>query len=391
MGLKTILYVSCTSSEEMYKKLFATIEQKPGQQVQKYHRLFAEGFLKNNCNICMITALPLNRQNYESKVFWKYTEIQKDIQYDYLFVLNIPIMKNIEIFFLSFIKILIASAKYSDVYVICDVLNQSVALGALIASKIKKFSCIGIVTDIPDMLSGKKNWRTKFHNWVLNQYSSYIFLTENMNKKINKKKKPYVVLEGHVDNELGELPIEKKYDKFICLYSGALSRQYGLHLLVEGFVKANLPETELHLYGDGDYVSELKEFCKQYDSIKYFGICLNDYVVKEQQKATLLINPRPTYEEFTKYSFPSKNMEYMVSGTPVLTTKLPGMPEEYYPYVYLLEEETSDGISKELLRIYNLGKDRLKEKGKAARQFVLQNKSNEHQALKVINELMGGE
>ena len=102
MGLKTILYVSCTSSEEMYKKLFATIEQKPGQQVQKYHRLFAEGFLKNNCNICMITALPLNRQNYESKVFWKYTEIQKDIQYDYLFVLNIPIMKNIEIFFLSF-------------------------------------------------------------------------------------------------------------------------------------------------------------------------------------------------------------------------------------------------------------------------------------------------
>ena len=34
----------------------------------------------------------------------------------------------------------------------------------------------------------------------------------------------------------------------------------------------------------------------------------NDRVVEEQLRATLLVNPRPTAEAFTKYSFPSKNM-----------------------------------------------------------------------------------
>ena len=34
----------------------------------------------------------------------------------------------------------------------------------------------------------------------------------------------------------------------------------------------------------------------------------NDRVVEEQLRATLLVNPRPTTEAFTKYSFPSKNM-----------------------------------------------------------------------------------
>ena len=34
----------------------------------------------------------------------------------------------------------------------------------------------------------------------------------------------------------------------------------------------------------------------------------NDRVVEEQLRATLLVNPRPTAEAFTKYSFPSRNM-----------------------------------------------------------------------------------
>ena len=36
-------------------------------------------------------------------------------------------------------------------------------------------------------------------------------------------------------------------------------------------------------------------------------------IVKEEKKSTLLVNPRFTNEEYTKYSFPSKNMEYMAS------------------------------------------------------------------------------
>ena len=83
--------------------------------------------------------------------------------------------------------------------------------------------------------------------------------------------------------------------------------------------------------------SGFKKLAQQYPAVKYKGVAPNAVIVEEELKATLLVNPRPTGEEYTKYSFPSKNMEYMASGTPVLTTCLPGMPAEYNEYVYLLK------------------------------------------------------
>ena len=103
-----------------------------------------------------------------------------------------------------------------------------------------------------------------------------------------------------------------------------------------------------------------------------------------QMAATLLVNPRPTGEEYVKYSFPSKTMEYMSTGTPVLTTVLPGMPKEYHPYVYLLEEETADAIAEELRQIFAQPADALFEKGMAAREFILKEKNNVSQAGKIL-------
>lgn len=358
---------------------------KPGQQAQKYHRLFARGFVLNGCDVNMITALPLTRLNYHRFYYKGKRELDKDIKYTYLSMINIPFLKHIGIV-IQTVNVLLKKGDIDSV-IICDVLNQSVALGGVIAAKLLHCHCIGIVTDLPDMLSGaKRDYRCRFNNWILRKYTDYIFLTEQMNKRINVHNKPYIVLEGHVDSEMDYIQTKEKYQKFVCLYAGALTRIYGLSNLVEGFLKADLPDAELHLYGDGDYVSELLEVCKKTDKIKYFGTKLNDYIVSKEQKVSLLINPRPTTEEFTKYSFPSKNMEYMLTGTPVLTTKLPGMPMEYYPYVYLLEDESVSGIAEKLKELYLLDLQELKQKGLLAQQFVLNEKNNKIQASKVIQK-----
>ena len=123
---------------------------------------------------------------------------------------------------------------------------------------------------------------------------------------------------------------------------------------------------------------------RSHNDIKYMGICSNEEVVKYEQKAMLLVNPRPIAPEYTKYSFPSKNMEYMVSGTPLLTTKLPGMPKEYYPYVYLIEDESPKGIAEILQRISKEEFTVRHEKGACARRFVLEHKSNVAQAKKIV-------
>ena len=104
-------------------------------------------------------------------------------------------------------------------------------------------------------------------------------------------------------------------------------------------------------------------------------------------EATLLVNPRPTHEEFVKYSFPSKTMEYMASGTPVLTTKLPGMPKEYYEYVDFIHSETPDGVAQALKQVLSLTDETLFEKGCRAREFVLKHKNNVVQARKILKML----
>ena len=68
---------------------------------------------------------------------------------------------------------------------------------------------------------------------------------------------------------------------------------------------------------------QLYDYTQQDKRIHFGGVIPLSEVIEKEIQATILINPRPVDQEFTKYSFPSKIMEYMSSGTPVLTTKLP--------------------------------------------------------------------
>ena len=150
---------------------------------------------------------------------------------------------------------------------------------------------------------------------------------------------------------------------------------------------ANIPNTQIHVYGPGDYVEELQQIAAKDPRVFYGGMLMNSEIVEKEMEATLLINPRPTHEEFVKYSFPSKNMEYMASGTPVLTTKLPGMPKEYNPYVFIIEEENAEGVAKALKQVFSHSDEALYQKGLGARDFILTQKNNVVQAKKIIEML----
>ncbi len=106
----------------------------------------------------------------------------------------------------------------------------------------------------------------------------------------------------------------------------------------------------------------------------------NAEVVDAQIKSWIMVNPRITNAEYVKYSFPSKTLECMVSGTPLLTTRLAGMPKDYYPYVYLFEDETVDGFKKVLERVFAISSKELHEKGMKAKEFALNQKNNVKQA-----------
>lgn len=383
-----IVYASCLMSERKIEKTFKTDTNYDGFQVQKFHELLVNGFKLNDCKVIALTILPVTRNNTNKKIYLKETEQNNGIVYHYPTIINLPIIKHIFAIISSMFSFISIAKNNKDVVLIADCLNQSIALGSILGAKVMRVPSIGIVTDLPDLLLGRKD---RIKNFIIRLYDQYILLTEQMNdyiiSNITHKKKPYIIVEGMVDINMKNIGIYKheKYSKKICMYTGILDCKYGIEILVKGFDKANIPNSELHIYGNGDFKNELLKLCKKNKNIKYFGLKPNNYIVEEQQKATLLVNPRPSNEEFTKYSFPSKNMEYMVSGTPALLTKLPGMPKEYLKYVYVLEKESVDGMAEKLNEILNLSEEELKEKGKLAKEYVLKEKNNRMQAKRIID------
>lgn len=380
-----ILYAVTTCSDRVYRQLFAEVEVKPAFQSQKYHRLLIEG-LAAGVKVDVIANPPVNRSVLRKAFVPLPEETEGGARYHYLPAIRNPLIKALWAGFGTFFKTIALAKK--DSAVIVDGLNRVTALAGLLAARTKGIPCIGIVTDLPDML-GESGFSRKMANYTISKCSGYVLLTQAMNDRLNPQGKPYVILEGHADITMEEKQpsLEKKQKPRVCLYAGGISEKYGLKNLVEGFRQAELENAQLHIYGPGDYVDELKAVAKTDPRIVYGGMLMSSEVVEKEMEATLLINPRPTNEEFVKYSFPSKTMEYMASGTPVLTTVLPGMPKEYHPYVYLIEEETAEGIGKALKKVLSQPDEALFQKGAEARQFILENKNNVIQGKKILDLL----
>lgn len=386
-----ILYVSTVCSKKTVFNIFSNSDIKIAQSIQKFNQLLLEGFVTEKIKVTALSSIPIDLSVIKDLNI-KRKETDKGIQYIYTEKSLNNYCNAIITFLSSFYQTFIWGVrnKKEDAVIICDVLIVSVCMGALFASKILGIKIIGIVTDIPDlMVGGNRNSYSKLASSVnkkyINNFDLYILLTEQMNELVNLRKKPYMIMEGLVDSSMKEVESKEKDNPKNIIYAGGIYKRYGVKTLIDAFMMIEDDSIQLSIYGHGDLQDYIKKCSLEDNRVKYFGIVPNNEVVEAQLSATLLVNPRPSNEEFTKYSFPSKNMEYMVSGTPVLTTKLPGMPKEYDDFVYLFEEESLTGYFKKIKEVLSLHSDELKEKGESSKIFVLKEKNNVVQAKRILN------
>lgn len=392
----SILYLSALSSPKLVDELYNYNKKDPGFAVQKFNRLLAGGLVKNEEEVTVLSAPTVGRHN-SSKLFWhRGQELEGDITYHYLNFINLPGLRQLCLILGTFCRTLLwtISKPKNERAVVCDVLNASMGAAAILACKITGAQTIGVMTDMPGLMvrfeTSQKmplttRMATNLIKWCFRNYDKFVFLTEAMNV-VNEYSRPYIVMEGMSDGTMVEhnKSFEHKEVRTI-MYAGGLHERYGLKKLTEAFMMLPQKNICLKLFGTGPFVDELKKkYCKEDKRVMYMGVAPNTEVVEAELEASLLVNPRPTHEEFTKYSFPSKNIEYMASGTPLLTTKLPGMPKEYYPYVFLIEDETTEGYSKALAEALNKTDEELFEYGANAKGFVLDKKNSCEQARRVI-------
>lgn len=252
-----------------------------------------------------------------------------------------------------------------------------------------------IVTDLPEYYDlGKTSLIRKMMRRIISsevyqameRVDSFVLLTEQMRNPLHVGVRPYVVLEG-IWNGIPPVPqncIKKQDAKRIVFYSGTLHYRYGIQLLLDAFEKIERENYELWICGVGEAAKGIEKLSKRDSRVKYFGFCSSARVAELRKRATVLINPRPPEGEYTKYSFPSKTIEYMVSGIPVIAFKLEGMPDEYDYYINYVPGNSAELLKCRIVEICEDQTGKYVEKATLGSQYIQQYKNPTAQAGKVV-------
>lgn len=251
-----------------------------------------------------------------------------------------------------------------------------------------------IVPDLPDMMGGDNSRLfVKIFIWLnsiaftrsLKAVDCFVFLSKFMAERLPVGNRSWCVVEGIADSSI-KMTITNINDScFTIFYSGTLAKRYGICELLESFKRIKGSHYRLWICGVGDGVIDVREAASTDKRVTYFGQLPNEDVLRLQTEATLLINPRTSLGEYTKYSFPSKIIEYFSSGTPCIMHRLPGVPDEYYDYCIVPRSEDVEGNLNAILDAERLGRDRLREIGQRAHDFIKLNKSAHRQCLKIVS------
>lgn len=269
--------------------------------------------------------------------------------------------------------------------------NLYAQIGAPLDWLKKRYRCkaVTLLAD-PPIDPARRKWISRFFRYFYYRKAKRCLRTaENLivlNRQTARQYSPdanYIVVDGGIEpKEYPQREIVKSAEKNI-VYSGALTEYNGICELLDAMRKVKNQEVKLHLYGSGPLEELVRQRCGRESNIEYFGSVGNGLMLQKQSEAFLLINPRRTDDPVSRLTFPSKIFEYMMSGTPVLTTKLNGFSPDYYDKMFFVDRCDSDLIAKKIDEIAGLDQESLAAMARRAKKFVLEHKTWERQTKRI--------
>jgi glycosyltransferase involved in cell wall biosynthesis len=148
------------------------------------------------------------------------------------------------------------------------------------------------------------------------------------------------------------LPIERRVPR--VLFVGRLVEKKGVEYLVQAFarVKAQLPDAELVVAGDGRLRAKLEVLASQLNlSVSFLGSLSSQQIRDEMQQARVLCSPSVTAENGDAEGLPIVILEAQACGLPVVTSARGGTHEGIIDGVtgFAVKEKDVAALSNRLL------------------------------------------
>lgn len=392
MNSPKLLHIGFLVSEDDFRK-HSKRDPNPQVAARKLEGRFISGFKENGLHVTILSFFPATNFPGNPRCYFTF---KRSNSAGFLNVslpfINLLGLKHVTRFLAAFLFAFIWHLKNVGIQkrVAVYSVHSPFVLAALACKYLFGSHVYLIIPDLPSHMNfgerksflwrALKNFDVLVTDFLVSRSSAVSVVTADMIRDNTKwAKVPFVVVEGIASDEgalLHYLQPSQTQTK-IFLYAGALSEQYGLRALLSAFEKlASMgADAELWICGRGAFVDEIKNFSSRMSCVKYLGYLSQSELQDVMRKTFCLVNLRDPSDAFVKYSFPSKLLEYLASGVPVLTTRLPGIPSEYNPFLNYANSTDTDVIVNAICDLLNQDFVELTRKAALGREFVLQNKT----------------
>jgi len=202
--------------------------------------------------------------------------------------------------------------------------------------------------------------------------------------------RPYIRIEGGIRPEILDRTddihksTKENSASFVIVSAGSLDEANGVLVLLQAFTMLEGEQYRLRIAGRGPLEYAVREAASRDHRIEYIGFVSFEQVLSLYNSADVLINMRLTETLNTKYFFPSKVMECLTSGVPLISTCTGHMEEEYGDFCYLLKDETPQGLADAIRYVSSLSSDERARIGCQARDYMRENKTWDAQGNKLF-------
>jgi len=176
----------------------------------------------------------------------------------------------------------------------------------------------------------------------------------------------------HLDGGIDDLRTGDPRRNGTCriVYTGALSSYAGVSLLVNAFKKLRREDRELIICGKG-WNADVAAAAKSDNRIHVMGAVPERELERICADATLFVNPRPASVPCNEFNFPSKILEYLSYGKPVVSTWTKGLAPSYHNVLSITEGDSPLALAAKIDEIASWDITRYRRQCERIQQFVV--------------------
>jgi len=358
--MKNVLFFGFMADKSTLDQTFKA-EAAPQVSAIKFQMSLLDGFAQNDVNVRILSVLPISSYptNPIILVRSKFFELPYNKVTGRLMLgINLPVLKLLTRLITS---VLFGISEVRNVAkldaIIVYSLHTPFLLAAICLKALFRVPVGVFIPDLPLNMSGKSDTGIRkiaknFDNWLLQRLVGLVDITYPITEDIAKEWLPrglkFLVVEGISPTFNGNFQIDTNSKKVFektsviskrLLYTGSFTY---IKKFVQWFSVCRDLNADLVLVGGGPERMELENIALTDARIIVKEFMLGEQLDSEIEAADFLINPRDTEWIGSRFSFPSKLFDYMGRGKPIMSTRMAGIPEEYFDCFIEIRDDSLD-------------------------------------------------